>query len=78
MDVRSWTVKKAEHQRTIAFKLCWRSLLRVSWIARISNLSILKEINPEYSLEELMLKLYSFPPDAMSQLIGKDPDAGKD
>ena len=60
MDVRSWTVKKAEHQRTIAFKLCWRSLLRVSWIARISNLSILKEINPEYSLEELMLKLQSF------------------
>ena len=60
MDVRSWTVKKAEHQRTIAFKLCWRSLLRVSWIARISNLSILKEINPEYSLEELMLKLQYF------------------
>ena len=54
----SWTVKKAEHQRTVAFKLwCWRSLLRVSWTARRSNLSILKEINPEYSLEGLMLKL---------------------
>ena len=57
----SWTVKKAEHQRTVAFKLwCWRSLLRVSWTARRSNLSILKEINPEYSLEGLMLKLQYF------------------
>ena len=53
----SWTVKKAEHQRTDAFELCWRRLLRVSWIARRSNQSILKEISPEYSLEELMLKL---------------------
>ena len=54
----SWTVKKAEHQRIDALKLwCWRRLLRVPWTARRSNQSILKEINPEYSLEELMLKL---------------------
>ena len=54
----SWTLKKAEHQRTDAFKLwCWRWLLRVPWIARRSNPSILKEIRPEYSLEGLMLKL---------------------
>ena len=54
----SWTVKKAEHQRTEAFELwCWRRLLRVPWAARRSNQSILKEISPEYSLEGLMLKL---------------------
>ena len=54
----SWTIKKAEHQRTDAFELwCWRRLLRVPWIARISNQYILKEIGPEYSLEGLMLKL---------------------
>ena len=54
----SWTIKKAEHQRFDAFKLwCWRRLLRVPWTARRSNQSILKEINPEYSLEGLMLKL---------------------
>ena len=54
----SWTVKKAEWQRTDAFELwCWRRLLRVPWTARRSNQSILKEINPEYSLEGLMLKL---------------------
>ena len=48
----SWTMKKAEHQRTDAFELwCWRRLLRVPWTARRSNQSILKEINPEYSLE---------------------------
>ena len=53
-----WTIKKAEHQRIDAFDLwCWRRLLRVPWTARRSNQSILKEINPEYSLEELMLKL---------------------
>ena len=53
-----WTIKKAEHQIIDAFKLwCWRRLLRVPWIARRSNQSILKEINPEYSLEGLMLKL---------------------
>ena len=54
----SWTIKKAEHQRIDAFELwCWRRLLRVSWTARRSNQSILKEISPEYSLEGLMLKL---------------------
>ena len=54
----SWTIKKAEHQRTDAFELwCWRRLLRVPWTARRSNQSILKKISPEYSLEELMLKV---------------------
>ena len=54
----SWTVKKAEHQRIDAFELwCWRRLLRVLWTARRSKQSILKEINPEFSLEGLMLKL---------------------
>ena len=54
----SWTIKKAEHWRTDAFKLqCWRRLLRIPWTARRSNQSILKEINSEYSLRELMLKL---------------------
>ena len=54
----SWTVKKAESQRIDAFELwCWRRLLRVPWTARRSNQSILKEVNPEYSLEELILKL---------------------
>ena len=54
----SWTVKKAEHQRIDAFELwCWRRLLRVPWTARRSNQSILKEISPGCSLEELMLKL---------------------
>ena len=54
----SWTIKKAEHQKIDVFELwCWRRLLRVPWTARRSNYSILKEISPEYSLEELMLKL---------------------
>ena len=54
----SWTIRKAERQRISAFKLWfWRRLLRVPWTARRSNQSILKKINPEYSLEELMLKL---------------------
>ena len=54
----SWTIKKAECQRIDAFELwCWRRLLRVPWTARRSNQSILKEINPEYSLEGLILKL---------------------
>ena len=57
----SWTIKKAECWRTDAFELwCWRILLRVPWAARRSNQSILKEISPEYSLEELMLKLQYF------------------
>ena len=54
----SWTIKKAECQRIDAFELwCWRRLLRVPWTARRSNQSILKEINPDYSLEALILKL---------------------
>ena len=54
----SWTIKKAEHRRFDAFELwCWRRLLRAPWTARRSNQSILKEINPKYSLEGLMLKL---------------------
>ena len=54
----SWTIKKTEHHRIDAFELwCWIRLLRVPWTARKSNQSILKEINPEYSLAELMLKL---------------------
>ena len=62
----SWTIKKAEPQRIDAFELwCWRRLWRVPWTARRSNQSILKEISPEYSLEELMLKLklLLWPPD---------------
>ena len=55
---KSWTINKAKCRRTDAFELwCWRRLLRVPWTARRSNQSILKEINPEYSLEGLMLKL---------------------
>ena len=54
----SWTIKRAEHQSIDAFELvCWRRLLSVSWTARSPNQSILKEINPEYSVEGLMLKL---------------------
>ena len=57
----SWTIKKTEHQRIDAFKLwCWRRLLTVPWTVRRSNQSILKEVNPEYSLEGLMLKLQYF------------------
>ena len=73
----SWTIKKAEHWWIDAFELwCWRRLLRVPWTARRSNQSILKEINPEYSLQGLMLKL-------KLQYFGhlmwrNDPDAGKD
>ena len=64
----SWTIKKAEHQRIDAFELwCWRRILRVPWITRKSNQSILKETSPEYLLEGMMLKLkfqYFKPPDA--------------
>ena len=57
-ECENWTIKKAEHRRVDAFKMwSWRRLLRVSWTARRSNQSILKENNPEYSLEGLMLKL---------------------
>ena len=58
MDVRCWTIKKAECQRIDAFELwCWRRLLRVPWTERRSDQSILKEIDPEYSLEGLIIKL---------------------
>ena len=72
----SWTIKKTEHRGTNAFEP-WgcKRLLRVPWTVRRSNQSILKEINPECSLEGLMLKLKS--PDVNFWLIGKDPDAGK-
>ena len=60
----SWTKKKAEHQRTDAFELwCWRRLLGVSRTAKRSNRSILKAINPDFSLDGLMLKLQLWPPD---------------
>ena len=73
-------IKKAEVWRIDAFELwCWRRLFRVPWRARRSNQSILKEINPEYSLEGLMLKLkLQYFGHAKKWLIGKDPDAGKD
>ena len=78
----SWTIKKTEHQRIDAFELWyWRRLLRVPWSARISNLSILKEINPEYSLGGLMLKLklqYCDHLMGRADSLEKDPDAGKD
>ena len=74
---KSWTVKKAEHQRIDAFELwCWRRLLRVLWTARRSNQSIVKEINPECSLEGLMLKLKL---QYFGHLMKRaDPDTGKD
>ena len=77
---KSWTIK-AEHRRIDAFELwCWRKLLRVPWTSRRSNQSIIKEINPEYSLEGLMMTEAPilWPPDANSWLIRKVPDAGKD
>ena len=58
----SWTIKKAERQRADAFELCWRGFLRIPWTARRSNQSIIKEINPEYSLKGLMQKLHYFGP----------------
>ena len=72
-----WTIKKTEHRRIDAFELWfWRRLLRVPWTARRSNQCILKEISPEYSLEELTLKLKL---QYFGHLIQrKDPDAGKD
>ena len=77
----SWTVKKNECQNIDAFEWCYRRLLRVIWTARRSNQSILKEINPEYSLEGLILKLkpqyFDHLMGRASQLIGKDSDSGK-
>ena len=77
----NWFVKKAECQRTDAFELwCWKRLLRVPWTARRSNQSILKEINPEYSLEGLILKLklQYFGHLMEEPTQGKNPDSGKD
>ena len=78
----SWIINKAEHWRFGALALWyWRRLWRVPWTARSSNQSILKEINPEYSLEGLRLKVklqYFGHLNVKSQLVGKDPDAGKD
>ena len=73
----SWTIKKAECQRTDAFKLwCWRRLLRVPWTVRRSNFSIVNEISSEYSFEELVLKVKH---QYFGQLTHwKDPDAGRD
>ena len=76
----SWTVKKSEHQRIDAFELwCGRRLLRVPWTAGRSNQSILNEINPEYSLEGLMLKLkLQYLATSCKELTHwKDPDAGR-
>ena len=77
-----WTIKEAECRRINAFELwCWGRLLRVSWTARRSNQSILKEISTEYSLEGLMLKLkvqYFCHLMQITDSFGKDPDAGKD
>ena len=76
-----WTVKKTEHQRIDAFKLwCWRILLRVPWTSWRSNQSILKEVNHEYSLEGLMLKLklsILWSPDMRSQLLENNLILGK-
>ena len=75
----SWNTKKAERGRIDAFELWgWRRLLRVPWIARRSNQSILKEVSPECSLEELILKLQSFVLLIRRTNTGEDPDAGKD
>ena len=79
----SWTIKKAEHQRTDTFELwCWRRLFRVHWTAGSSNQSILEEISPEHSLVGPMLNEAEvpllWPSDVKSRLTGKDPDAGKD
>ena len=72
-ECESWTINKADHWRIYAFELwCWRRLLSVCWTARRSNQLILKEINHQYSLERLMLKLL-WPPDAKNWLIWKRP-----
>ena len=78
----SWLIKNAECQRIDTFELwCWRRLLRVPWTARRSNQSILNELSPEYSFEELMLKLklqyfgHLMRTDSFEK---QDPDAGKD
>ena len=77
---QNWTIRMAECQRIDAFELwCWRRLLRVPWTARSSNQSILMEINPEYLLEGLMLKLQYFGHLMQrADSLEKDPDAGED
>ena len=81
-ECESWTIKKAELLRIDAFEVwCWRRLLRISWTARRSNQSILKEISPECSLKGLMLKLklqYFGHLLCRTDSLEKDPDAGKD
>ena len=88
-ECESWTIKKAEHQRIDAFEpWCWWRLLRVLWTARRSNKSVLKEISPEYPLEGLKLKCWTWnaeaettilwAPNAKNWLIVKDPDTRKD
>ena len=77
----SWTINKAERWGTNAFELCWRRFLRVTWEQGDQASWILKEINPEYSLEELMLKLklqYFGHQWVKSRLIGKDSDVGRE
>ena len=75
----SWTIKKAEHWRIDAFVLwCWKRLFRVPWTARKSNLSVLKEISPECSLEGEAETPLLGSPDVKSWLIRKYPDASKD
>ena len=80
---KSWTIRKAEHRGIDAFELwCWRRLLRVPWIAKRSNQSILKEISLEHSFigrtdAEAETPIF-WPPNAKNWLTGKDPDAGKD
>ena len=76
----SWTIKRAEYQRINTSELwCWRRLLRVPWTARGSNQSILKQINLEYSLKGLMLKLklHTWATNVKSWLMGKDSELGK-
>ena len=78
----SWTIKKAEHRRIDAFKWGTGGLVRVPWTARRSNQSILKEVNPEYSLEGLMLKLklqyFGYLTMQRADSFEKAPDTGKD
>ena len=77
----SWTVRTAESLKIDAFELwCWRRILRTPWTARRSNQSILKEITPNYSLEDDAKPEapIPWPPDAKNRLIGKDPDVGTD
>ena len=76
----SWTIEKLSTAEMMLSNCGVGEALRVPWRARRSNHSILKEINPEYSLERLMLKhqYFDHPPDVKRQLTGKDPDTGKD